>query len=103
MSDISDKTIPRGTSEDSLKFSIFNLQCSMTTIETTDLFRSAYLLALGADLIEIREPECPLTLVFRGERVEQWNQAYQRGQALVNPVRLQECLQQINDELSDRF
>lgn len=28
-----------------------------TTIETMDRVRSAYLLALGADLIEIREPE----------------------------------------------
>lgn len=75
----------------------------MKTIETTDMFRSAYLLARGADLIEIRAPERALTFVFRGEHVERWDQAYQCGQALINPVRLHECLQQINDEVSDRF
>ena len=76
----------------------------MRTIETSDLFRSAYFLAQGAQLAEIRvapkgRVHLRATFRIRGETVPALDLAYQRGLARVDPVRLEVCLNQLRDLL----
>lgn len=72
----------------------------MTRLDTDDLFLSAYLLAFGATLVEVRhDPDCRLELVFRQARVAQCLPIYQSGHIAVDPVKLWNCLDQVTEQV----
>lgn len=78
----------------------------MMTVETTDIFRSAYLLAQGGELDEIRvtrNGRQRATFRIRGREVARFDRAYLSGQARVNPLQLRECLNHLRDKLFERL
>ena len=73
-----------------------------STVEETDIFKSAYLLASGGDLDGIRiKPGHRRIAAFTitGSDLEKLEMQYRRGQALVNPLQLRECLNHLRDVL----
>ena len=77
-----------------------------STVEETDLFKSAYLLASGGDLDGIRiKPGHRRIAAFliTGYDLEKLEMDYRRGQALVNPLQLRECLNHLRDMLFERL
>jgi hypothetical protein len=77
-----------------------------STVEETDLFKSAYLLASGGDLDGIRiKPGHRRIAAFTitGYELEKLEMDYRRGQALVNPLQLRECLNHLRDMLFDKL
>lgn len=77
-----------------------------STVEETDLFKSAYLLASGGDLDGIRiKPGHRRTAAFliTGYDLEKLEMDYRRGQALVNPLQLRECLNHLRDMLFEKL
>ena len=73
-----------------------------STVEETDLFKSAYLLASGGDLDGIRiKPGNRQRAAFKitGRNLEKLEMEYRRGNALVNPLQLRECLNHLRDVL----
>jgi len=81
------------------------MACS--SVETTDIFRSAYFLCNGGDLcgIHVKPGErCRLaTFVIRGEDLEELDRQYRNGKALVNPVQFRESLTHLRDLLYDKL
>lgn len=77
-----------------------------TTLEVTDLFRGAYLLASGADLagVRIRGRGRPLVLFcITGRDLERLDSDYRCGRALVNPLELREALNHLRDVMFARL
>lgn len=77
-----------------------------STVEETDLFKSAFLLASGGDLDGIRiKPGHRRIAAFliTGYDLEKLEMDYRRGQALVNPLQLRECLNHLRDMLFERL
>jgi hypothetical protein len=77
-----------------------------TTLEVTDLFRGAYLLASGADLagVRLRGRGRPLVLFsFTGRDLARLDRDYRRGRALVNPLELREALNHLRDVMFARL
>ena len=77
-----------------------------STVEETDLFKSAYLLASGGDLDGIRiKPGNRRIAAFliTGYDLEKLEMDYRRGTALVNPLQLRECLNHLRDMLFERL
>jgi hypothetical protein len=73
-----------------------------STVKETDLFKSAYLLASGGDLDGIRiKPGHRRIAAFTITDcdLEKLDMDYRRGQALVNPLQLRECLNHLRDVL----
>lgn len=71
-------------------------------IETTDVFRSAYLLAQGATLSQVTLSDRGrkrVTFVLEGAEVAQWDQAYFNGSAHVNPLRFRHFVNHVRDVL----
>ena len=76
------------------------------SIETTDIFRSAYFLCNGGDLcgVNIKEHGRRVAVfVIRGEDLEQLDRLYRNGKALVNPVQFRESLTHLRDLLYDKL
>ena len=76
------------------------------TVEETDLFKSAYLLASGGDLDGIRiKPGNRRIAAFTitGCDLDKLEMAYRRGTARVNPLQLRECLNHLRDMLFKRL
>jgi len=76
------------------------------SIETTDIFRSAYFLCNGGDLcgVNIKEHGRRVAVfVIRGEDLEQLDRLYRNGKALVNPVQYRESITHLRDLLFDRL
>lgn len=74
----------------------------MTTVTTTDLFRSASLLARGARLERIdlqHRHRRRAMFVLSGPDVIQWEQAYISGCARIEPLKLNACLNQLRDRV----
>jgi hypothetical protein len=70
------------------------------TLEVTDLFRGAYLLASGGDLVEIRvknNGKRIATFLITGHDLDRLDSDYRCGRALVNPVQLRESLNHLRD------
>lgn len=70
------------------------------TFETSDIFRSAYLLCQGCELDEIAvEVNGRPTAVFRivGDDVSRLDLDYRNGEALVNPLQFRETLNLLRD------
>lgn len=77
-----------------------------STVEETDIFKSAYLLASGGDLNGIRiKPGNRRIAAFTitGRDLEKLEMDYRRGTALVNPLQLRECLNHLRDMLFKRL
>jgi hypothetical protein len=67
----------------------------LISLETTDIFRSAFLLASGGDLTEIRvrnNGRRIATFLITGKDLDKLDRDYRSGRALVNPVQLRESL-----------
>lgn len=75
----------------------------MNAIETTDIFRGAYLLCCGARLIDTRVARHQVRFVIEGEGVIEHDERYRLGLALVNPVALRETLNLLRDLISERL
>ena len=72
------------------------------SLETTDIFRGAFLLASGGDLAEIRVASNGrriATFLITGEDLDRLDRDYRCGRALVNPVQLRESLNHLRDVL----
>ena len=70
------------------------------SLETTDIFRGAYLLASGGDLAEIRvrtNGKRIATFLITGKNLDRLDRDYRCGRALVNPVQLRESLNHLRD------
>ena len=70
------------------------------SLETTDIFRGAFLLASGGDLAEIRvasNGKRIATFLITGEGLDRLDRDYRCGRALVNPVHLRESLNHLRD------
>jgi len=77
-----------------------------STVEETDLFKSAYLLCSGGDLngIHIKPGNRRIAaFTITGSDLEKLEMDYRRGTALVNPLQLRECLNHLRDMLFDKL
>ena len=75
-------------------------------VETADIFRSAYFLCNGGHLSEVQIKEHGRRIaifVIRGEGLQQLDQMYRNGEALVNPVLFRESLTHLRDILFDKL
>jgi len=71
-------------------------------METTDLFRGAYLLTQGGRLAGTRVVRGQVFFVIEGEGVAEHDERYRVGRALVNPVQLRETLNLLRDLVFER-
>ena len=77
-----------------------------STVEETDLFKSAYLLASGGDFKGIRFKSGNRRIaafMFSGHNLDKLEMKYRRGTALVNPLQLRECLNHLRDVLFEKL
>ena len=61
----------------------------LVRLETTDIFRGAFLLASGGDLAEVRvrkNTKRIATFLITGKNLDRFDPDYRAGRALVNPV-----------------
>ena len=75
-------------------------------LETTDLFKSAFLLSMGGVLTHIRidyNGRRTATFLITGENLDRHNSDYVTGRALVNPVKLKNSLNHLRDQLFTRL
>ncbi len=75
---------------------------TMSMLETSDIFRSAYHVAQGSDLYDIRvngNGRQIATFMIRGTGLDKSDKAYRSGKALVNPLQLRESLNHVRDRL----
>ena len=78
----------------------------MVRLETTDLFRGAFLLASGGDLLEVRvrnNGRRIATFLITGADLDRLDNDYRSGRALVNPVQLRESLNHLRDVMFDKL
>lgn len=72
----------------------------MVSLETTDLFRGAFLLCSGGDLAEVwvhNNGRHIATFLITGPDPDRLDSDYRAGRALVNPVQLRESLNHLRD------
>ena len=77
-----------------------------THVETTDLFRGAYYLCMGADLEHIgfrRNGKQMAVFLFAGPELHEHDLDYRNGKALVNPLQFREALNHLRDLLFERL
>ena len=70
--------------------------------ESTDIFKSAFLLCRGARLLDVRKQQHRrqiLSFVLEGFELKQLDSEYRQGVALVNPVTLREAVNHLRDIL----
>ena len=78
----------------------------MVSLETTDLFRGAFLLCSGGDLAEVRvrnNGRKIATFLITGPDLDRYDSDYRSGRALVNPVQLRESLNHLRDVMFDKL
>lgn len=71
-------------------------------IETTDIFRGAFLLCRGIDLADVTfasNGRHIATFHFTGQGLSDLDRQYRRGEALVDPLRFRESLNHLRDVL----
>ena len=76
------------------------------TVEVTDLFRGAYLLASGGSLAGVRiraNGRRIATFLITGKDLDRLDSDYRCGRALVNPVQLRESLNHLRDILFEHL
>lgn len=72
----------------------------MTSLETTDLFKGAFLMCSGGDLAEVRvrnNGRRIASFLISGANLDELDRDYRAGRALVNPVQLRESLNHLRD------
>ena len=77
-----------------------------SSLETTDLFRGAYLLCKGGDLCEIRiknNGRRIASFLIKGKGLDKQDRAYRNGQAMVKPLQLRESLNHLRDILFEKL
>jgi len=75
-------------------------------VETTDLFRGAFYLCMGADLEEIGfrgNGKQIATFQFAGPDLNKHDLDYRNGQARVNPLQFREALNHLRDLLFEQL
>ena len=75
-------------------------------LETTDIFRGAFLLASGGDLagIHVRNNGKRIaTFLITGKDLDRLDRDYRSGRALINPVQLRESLNHLRDVLFEKL
>ena len=74
-----------------------------TEIETSDLFRGAFLLCCGGRLDEAQvRRDGQVEFVISGEEIHEEDYRYRTGQASVNPLQLRETLNLLRDIVFER-
>jgi len=76
------------------------------TVEVTDLFKGAFLLASGAQLAEVRVRNNGRQIaifLITGTDLEHLDSEYRAGRALVNPLQLRESLNHLRDVMFDQL
>lgn len=79
---------------------------AMQTIETTDLFKGAYLLCSGGILYDIkfrRNSRQTASFVFEGHSLDKADNEYVTGKAIVNPLQYRETLNRLRDILFEKL
>lgn len=69
----------------------------LNAIETSDIYRGAYLLCCGARVRDTRIERGQVRFVIEGDGVIEHDERYRCGRALVNPVQLRETLNLLRD------
>lgn len=72
----------------------------MLSLETTDIFRGAFLLAKGGELAGVTvsgNGRRIATFLIAGEDLDKLEREYRAGRALVNPLELRESLNHLRD------
>jgi hypothetical protein len=78
----------------------------LVNLETTDIFRGAFLLASGGELAEVRvrnNGRRIATFLIAGENLAKLDQDYRTGRALVNPLQLRESLNHLRDVMFEKL
>lgn len=80
-------------------------ELAIQTIETTDLFKGAYLLCSGGILYDIRfrRNRQTASFVFEGHSLDRLDNDYMTGKALVNPLQYRETLNRLRDILFEKL
>jgi hypothetical protein len=76
------------------------------TVEVTDLFRGAYLLASGGSLAGVRvrtNGRRIATFLITGNDLDRLDSDYRCGRALVNPLQLRESLNHLRDVMFNKL
>ena len=76
------------------------------SLETTDIFRGAFLLASRGDLAGIRvrnNGKRIATFLITGTGLDRLDRDYRCGRALVNPVQLREALNHLRDVMFEKL
>ena len=76
------------------------------SLETTDIFRGAFLLASGGDLCGIRiknNGKRIATFLITGAGLDRLDRDYRCGKALVNPLQFRESLNHLRDILFEKL
>lgn len=75
-------------------------------VETTDIFRGAYYLCMGAELKEIGfrcNGSQMATFLFAGQDLTKHDRSYRNGKARVNPLQFREALNHLRDLLFEHL
>ena len=75
-------------------------------VETTDIFRGAFLLASGGELAEVRvrnNGRRIATFLIAGKNLDELDRDYRSGRALVNPLQLRESLNHLRDVMFEKL
>ena len=78
----------------------------LVNLETTDIFRGAFLLANGGELAEVRvrnNGRRIATFLIAGEHLAELDRDYRTGRALVNPLQLRESLNHLRDVMFEKL
>ena len=76
------------------------------TVEVTDLFKGAFLLCNGADLVQVQvrnNGRRIATFLITGKDLDRLDSDYRAGRALVNPVQLREALNHLRDIMFEKL
>jgi hypothetical protein len=74
----------------------------MERISTSDIFKGASLLCLGAELDGLRRRGRDVTFYLKGTTVKKDDIRYRTGQVQVNPLQLKESLNLLRDLIFDK-
>ena len=75
-------------------------------LETTDLFKGAFLLCMGGSLTRLRveyNGRQTATFLITGDDLDRHNTDYMTGKALVNPMQLKNSLNHLRDQLFNKL
>ncbi len=79
---------------------------NINNLETTDIFRGAFFMCMGGDLIDIRFRPSGKQIAsfhFTGPELTTHDRDYRNGQALVIPLQFREALNHLRDILFEQL